>query len=96
MPKEFLEVYGGGQTLQLHNFDSLDFFGEGRNRTRARGVDKGQRGELRAFLAAVRSGGPMPIPFDCLLDTTLATVAAVESSGAGSAVELADLWTDGD
>jgi len=35
----------------------------------------------------------MPIPFDCLLDTTLATLAASESAAGGSPIDLADLWT---
>ena len=37
--------------------------------------DKGQRIELGRFVAAVRSGGPMPISFDSLIATTRATIA---------------------
>jgi predicted dehydrogenase/threonine dehydrogenase-like Zn-dependent dehydrogenase len=94
LPKEFLEVHGGGQTLQLQNFESLHCFtGDRRKRISAKGQDKGQRSELSAFVSSVKSGSPMPIPFDCLLDTTLATLAASESAAGGSPIDLADLWT---
>jgi len=39
------------------------------------GQDKGQRAEIGAFVEAVRSGGPMPIPLESLVATTRATLA---------------------
>ncbi len=38
--------------------------------------DKGQRAQIKAFLDAVRTGGPMPISLESLTATTRATLAA--------------------
>ncbi|WP_348240329.1 hypothetical protein, partial [Salmonella enterica] len=76
VPKELLEVFGGGTTARLENLEELWFF-DSRHRNRAhlpRG--KGQAEELSAFLDAVRSGGAMPIPLESLFDTTASTLAA--------------------
>lgn len=90
LPKEVIEVFGGGVTSQLHNFESLTFYdGSSRKRMRDMRVDKGQRGELEAFADAVRAGRPMPIPIDSLFDTTLTTLAAVEATQTGEHVILA-------
>jgi hypothetical protein len=37
--------------------------------------DKGQKACAAAFLAAVRTGGPSPIPFDELVEVSRATIA---------------------
>jgi predicted dehydrogenase len=95
VPKEELEVYADGKTAQLHNFARLDVFeGDGR-RSRSARLDKGQRAEMAAFVEAVRSGGPMPIPVDSLFDTTLATLAVGESLRRAAPVDLAEYWTAG-
>ena len=92
VPKEELEVFADGKTAQLHNFASLEVYeGDGHRVRRAR-LDKGQQGEMAAFVQAVRSGGPMPIDVDSLFDTTLATLAVDESLRRGNRVDLADYW----
>lgn len=92
LPKEHLEVFGGGKTVQLENFERLNVYEGVRTRTVKAGVDKGQSAELRAFVDAVKSGGEMPIPVQSLFDTTLVTLAAEESLRLGRAVRLADYW----
>lgn len=94
VPKEELEVFADGKTVRLHNFAELEVYeGDGRRRHRAR-PDKGQKGEMEAFVQTVRSGGPAPIPVESLLDTTLATLAVDESLRTGAPVHLAHLWED--
>lgn len=96
VPKEELEVFGGGKTARLHNFAELELYdGDTRRRVSA-GLDKGQRAEMAAFVEAVVSGGPMPVPIDVLFDTTLSTLAAEESLRAGGTVSMADFWEDPD
>jgi predicted dehydrogenase/threonine dehydrogenase-like Zn-dependent dehydrogenase len=93
VPKEELEVFADGKTAQLRNFARLEVYeGDGR-RARSARLDKGQPAEMAAFVEAVRSGGPMPIPIDSLFDTTLATLAADESLRRAGPVALADYWT---
>ena len=92
VPKEFLEVFGGGMTMQMVNFESLHIFSGLKKKTVKGGMDKGQRNEMKAFVDAVESGGPMPISVGCLLDTTLVTLAALDSVRSGAKIMLADCW----
>jgi predicted dehydrogenase len=80
-PKETLEVSGGGRSARLDNFTRATVWtpsGKDVKRTLA-GQDKGQRGTVRRFVEAVRTGGPMPIACESLVRTTRATLA-VETS----------------
>jgi predicted dehydrogenase/threonine dehydrogenase-like Zn-dependent dehydrogenase len=76
-PKETLDATGGGRSARLDNFAKATVWaGRGRSTTRARGgQDKGQRAELAAFVAAVRTGEPMPISLPSLVATAAATIA---------------------
>jgi len=62
-PKERLEVFAAGKVLQLDNYRKLQAWGIPGFRTRRRlSQDKGQVDCCAAFLAAIESGGPAPIP----------------------------------
>jgi predicted dehydrogenase/threonine dehydrogenase-like Zn-dependent dehydrogenase len=62
-PKERLEVFAAGKVLQLDNYRKLQAWGLPGFRTRRRlSQDKGQVACCKAFLAAVETGGPSPIP----------------------------------
>ncbi len=50
--------------------------------------DKGQSAEVRQFIQAVKTGGPMPIPLEALLASTRATFAVLQSLRSGQAVNL--------
>ncbi|TDD24105.1 oxidoreductase [Kribbella turkmenica] len=88
-PKETLDVTGGGRNGRLDNFQSASVWTGRKPSTRkTRGTDKGQRTELERFVAAVKSGGPMPIPFDSLIATTRATIAVDKSLASGHAEQV--------
>jgi predicted dehydrogenase/threonine dehydrogenase-like Zn-dependent dehydrogenase len=80
-PKETMDVTGGGRSALLDNFKSASVWtARGKSAAKARGgQDKGQQAEMKAFVEAVRTGGPMPISVDSLLATTRATIAVGES-----------------
>ncbi len=89
VPKEFIEIFGGDKTIQLHNFEHLIVYeGDNHKKIKANGVDKGQREEMKRFIDAVQSDSPMPIAFDSLYNTTLATLACMESLRTGQCVDL--------
>ena len=91
-PKEYLEVFGGGLTAQLHNFESVTYH-EGDRSTKSRWrVNKGQKEEMEAYIDCVKSSQPMPISLTELTDTTLATLAVVESLKTAAPIHLADLY----
>ena len=81
VPKEFLEVFSAGKTLQLHNFEYLQVFeGTTSKKIKMGGLNKGQKEEMQAFVRAVRQGETMPISIQSLFDTTLLTLSAWESA----------------
>ncbi len=62
-PKERLEVFAAGKVLQLDNYRKLQAWGIPGFRTRRRlSQDKGQVACCAAFLNAIGTGGPAPIP----------------------------------
>lgn len=89
-PKETFDATAGGRSARLDNFKAATVW-SGRRRRAQRSpmkIDKGQRGELDQFLAAARSGGPMPISIASLAATTRATLAVRESLATGRPVAL--------
>jgi predicted dehydrogenase len=86
-PKEVLQVFGGGRVARLHNFQRTELWHGGRRHAERawRGIEKGQRQELDAFVTAVAAGSPMPIGLTSLLATTAATLAAQRSLATGQA-----------
>ena len=61
-PKETFEAFSGGRSARLDNFRRATVWA-GRRRTTSTAwgsPDKGQRDEVAAFLASVRSGSPCP------------------------------------
>ena len=92
-PKETLDLVADGRALRLDDFVRATVY-EGRRRQwvgsrlpKAR--DKGQSAELAAFVKAVRTGGPMPVPLESLVATTAATLAVRAGLAGGAPVTLA-------
>jgi predicted dehydrogenase len=68
-PKERLEIFGGRRILQLDNFRKLRGWGwSGFARMNLWRQDKGQTACASAFVGAVRSGTPSPIPLDEIVE----------------------------
>ena len=66
----------------------FEAFGGGRHLVVTDFSDKGQVEEVRKFIAAVKTGGPMPIELEEIVDSTRITFAIVRSMQTGQAVEL--------
>jgi predicted dehydrogenase/threonine dehydrogenase-like Zn-dependent dehydrogenase len=74
-PKERLEIFNGGRILVLDNFRRLEGHGwKGFRNDRLWRQDKGHAAEVAAFVAAVKGGGPSPIPFAELDEVTRAVL----------------------
>lgn len=88
LPKEELQVFSGGRTAIMKNFTELEFYrGEGKPQI-VKGQGKGHREEVLAFIDAIKTGAPSPIPFDSMLATTIATFAINESLSTGEAIKF--------
>jgi predicted dehydrogenase len=82
-PKERLEVFAGGRVLQLDNFRRLRGYGwPGFSRMNLWRQDKGQDACVKAFVEAVRAGGPSPIPLEELLEVARLTIAIARAAHA--------------
>lgn len=89
VPKEYLEVYGGGRTFILDDFRAARFAEGGKISTwKSTGQDKGQSGELQALVTALRTGTPTPIPLDDAVFTTLTTFRILDSLRLGQEVNI--------
>ena len=88
--KELIEGYAGGRVVTIDDFRSFTTTAGGRveRSSKARAQDKGHADGLRAFVAAVASGGPAPVDEAEMIETSLATIAVRESLQTGATVEL--------
>ncbi|MBL7989155.1 MAG: bi-domain-containing oxidoreductase [Chlorobi bacterium] len=87
--KEYFEVFGGGMTAIMQNFATVATSRGRKTKVEKYNGDKGHSQEVAQTIAAMKSGGPMPISFQSLHDTTLATIAALESLATGAVVQVA-------
>lgn len=68
-PKERLEVFAAGGVLQLDNFRKLTGFSwPGFSKMNLWRQDKGQKACAKAFVEAIEGRGPLPIPFEEILE----------------------------
>ncbi|MGA5899315.1 bi-domain-containing oxidoreductase [Streptomyces venetus] len=90
-PKETLDMVADGKVLRLDDFVRASVYGSKRwvSSRLPKARDKGQNAELAAFVKAVRTGGPMPVPLESLVATTAATLAVQASLAGGAPVTLA-------
>jgi predicted dehydrogenase len=89
LPKERIEVAAGGRTWVIDDWRSItSYIGSAVQRERLWTTAKGHREEIARFVAAVRAGGPEPIPFEQLVGTTRATFCALESARSGLPVDV--------
>jgi predicted dehydrogenase len=89
LPKERIEIFGGGKSFVIDDFRSAGAWKNGREtKTKLRAQDKGQQDEIRAVCAVVRDGGPAPIALNDLATTTRATFRVLESLRTGLPVEV--------
>jgi predicted dehydrogenase len=93
MPKERIEVFGGGLSAALDDFRRLELFSAERRATFRAPLrqDKGHRREWEAFASAIQSGGPPPIPYDELFAVSIATLAARDSLHQGTPLRIEPL-----
>ncbi|MEU2233724.1 bi-domain-containing oxidoreductase [Streptomyces vietnamensis] len=89
-PKETLDLVADGKVLRLDDFVRASVYGQKRwvSSRLPKARDKGQNAELAAFVRAVRTGGPMPVPLESLVATTAATLAVPAGLAGGAPVTL--------
>jgi polar amino acid transport system substrate-binding protein len=80
LPKERIEIFGGGKTFVLDDFRRASAFERGREtKHKLLGQDKGQTTEIKILLDCIKNGKNFPIELNDLFATTRATFAIRES-----------------
>lgn len=78
LPKEYLEVFCGEQTIIIDDFKTSTVFGKTKHKTKLAQQEKGHQQEVAAFLEAVTQGKSLPISFEECYESTKATFEVVE------------------
>jgi len=87
-PKERIEIFGDEKVCVINDFREAIFSSDGKQTKTKKSQDKGFSNEIKAFFDAIKNGKPSPIPFEQIVETTLATFAINESINTGKAVDL--------
>jgi predicted dehydrogenase/threonine dehydrogenase-like Zn-dependent dehydrogenase len=86
--KERIEVYAQERTAIVDNFRTTTGYGfKGFTKLKT-SLDKGHAAQFRLFTERIRNGGGALIPFDEIVNTTLASFAAIESLQQGGWISL--------
>jgi predicted dehydrogenase/threonine dehydrogenase-like Zn-dependent dehydrogenase len=85
--KERIEVYSQGRTMIIDNFKKSAYYGT-KSSGMSRSQDKGHSEQFRLFLERLRNGGEAIIPIEEIINTSRASLAAVESLKTKSWVNL--------
>jgi predicted dehydrogenase len=81
-PKERIEVFTAARVYRIDDFKRLEAFGvRGFKGTTLRHADKGVAACVAAFVDAVRRGGPAPMSFDSLMNSSRATLDVAAAVG---------------
>jgi len=92
-PKERIEVFGEGKILVVDNFRSLKGYGIN-IKMRSLKQNKGHEDEIKEFIRAISNGTESPIPFNELVEVTLASFCAVESAKKGKPINLIEYYKE--
>jgi predicted dehydrogenase/threonine dehydrogenase-like Zn-dependent dehydrogenase len=78
-PKERIEAFAAGRVLQIDNFRTLRAWGwPGFAKMSLWRQDKGHRQGVAAFINAIETGAPTPIPVEELFEVAAASIEAAE------------------
>jgi predicted dehydrogenase/threonine dehydrogenase-like Zn-dependent dehydrogenase len=89
LPKERIEIFGGGKTFVVDDFRSTAAYSGGKDAvTTFAKQDKGQREEIRRVCSVVLDGGESPIALQDLKATSQATFRIIDSLRSGSSVDV--------
>ena len=89
MPKEYLELFGGGVAMRLDDFKTLSMAGKnGLKLEKANTQDKGHKAMLQAWTNCLVNGSESPIPISEIITSTQITFDIISALQKGEA-----LWT---
>lgn len=88
-PKERIEVFSEGKTMVIDNFRKTSGFGVKGFGSLKTSIDKGHKEQFKRLISHITEGGAALIPLDELINSALASYAALESLQKGTWIEIA-------
>ena len=89
--KERIEVFHQERTLVLDNWRSLKGFGFKNFSSSSSSQDKGHQNQFNLLINSIQNGGAELIPMEEIVNTTIASFAAIESLKKGTWVDVNNL-----
>jgi len=86
--KEYIEIFGNQKVCIIDDFKKLTMSKSGRQQTIKSKQDKGYKNEIKTFFHSIESEISTLIPFDDLVETTVATFAICDSIATGKTVDM--------
>jgi len=88
MSKEYIELFGNGVSMEMHDFRELIIYENGKKiKEKSANQDKGFVNEFKGFKESILLGTPA-IPFDSIYNTTKTTFKILESINSGRVVDV--------
>jgi polar amino acid transport system substrate-binding protein len=87
LPKELIEVFGGGKTGRIHDFRFGEIH-EGNKINKIKSPSKGHKQEVYEYLKTIKQGSNTPISFESIKLTTLTTFKIIDSLNTGLPQEI--------
>lgn len=87
-PKERIEIYSQERTAVIHNWKKSEGFGFRDFSRLSTSQDKGHQNQFSQLIKSVTSGGQALIPFDSIINTTMASFAAIDSLRSGTWIDI--------
>jgi len=89
LPKERIEVFSHGFTAIIDDFQELTIYSNGKKkRKKLFSQDKGQKEEVKQFVAAILNGTAELISFQEIYNTSLVTFKITESIQSGECIKI--------
>lgn len=79
VPKEYIEVFGGGTIAQIDDFKTMRIVGKKTIKYRNKSQNKGHAHGVQSFLKSIADGTACPIPFEESYLSMMATLKVLES-----------------
>lgn len=91
MGKEYLEIFGGGISVKMNDFQSLEIYSQDLKLKRKNLFfkDKGHRAEIKSFLSYISGESKIaPMKFDEIIHSTYVTLCAYDSLLSGKTIKV--------
>ena len=85
--KERIEIYSQNRTMIIDNFRKSKYYGF-KSKGMKSGQDKGQGLQFKLFLDSLKEGGDAIIPYEDIMNTSKAAIAAIESLKTGGWIKV--------